>query len=197
MGFDKHTVFSIILLIFFFAAGFVVNSFTVSSVWECKNCNFDNGEVIPVVNDEYFDVLINEINNAEDSIHIVMYSSKFYETNNSVRQIEDALNSAVKRGVDVKIILDHSTWSGRITSVSKNNEIVKEYLEENGVEVKFDSLKKTTHVKMIVIDGKIVLIGSTNWTYSALERNNEANVLIKDLGIAEYFGNYFDFLWKS
>jgi len=197
MKIHKHTIFSIILLIFFFSAGFVASSFTGEVIWDCQNCNFDNGEVIPVVNDEYADVLLKEINNAKKSIHIVMYSSKFYETNNSVRQIEDALITAKKRGVDVKIILDQSKWSGQITSVSKNNEVVKEYLEQNGIKVKFDSMKKTTHVKMIIIDKKIVLIGSTNWTYSALERNNEANVLIKDEGIAKYFTNYFNFLWKN
>jgi len=194
---DKHTVLSIILLLVAFALGFAISALVVDFSWECPACSFDGGEMVPVVNDNYFDVLVKQINSAEESIHIIMYSMKAYDSNNTVQQLEDALITAAGRGVDVKVILDQSEWSGKITSVSKNNEKAREYLEDGGVEVRFESMKETTHVKMILVDGEIVIIGSTNWTYSAFERNNEANVMIENKELAKYFENYFNFIWNS
>jgi phosphatidylserine/phosphatidylglycerophosphate/cardiolipin synthase-like enzyme len=46
------------------------------------------------------------------------------------------------------------------------------------VKVYFDSPEKTTHTKLIVIDQRLVLLGSHNLTQSALKYNNEISVLI-------------------
>ena len=197
MKIDKHTIISILLLIVTFAFGFVVSSLTVESEWTCNSCSFDAEEITPIVSEEYFNAVLGEVNNAKKSVHVIIFSMKAYDSNNSVQQLEDALIAAKKRGVDVKVLLDQSKWSGAITSTTKNNEKAKEYLEEGGVKVKMDSLKQTTHVKLVIVDGKVVIIGSTNWTFSAFERNNEANVLIRDIGTAEYFSNYFKFLWEK
>jgi len=197
MKVDKHTLVSILLLIVTFALGFVVAAYFVSPSFDFPICGFDADEIVPVVNENYFKAVLDEINSAEESIEIIMYSMKAYDSNNSVQQLEDALIAAVKRGVEVKVILDQSKWSGEITSVTKNNEKTKEYLEAGGVEVKFDSLKETTHVKLIIVDGKVMILGSTNWTYSAFERNNEANVVIRDPKVVSYFLTYFRNLWVS
>lgn len=197
MRIDKHTIISIILLIVTFALGFVVSALVVESEWTCNSCSFDADEITPVVSQEYFDNVLREVNLAEESIYIIMYSMKAYDSNNSVQQLEDALIAAIGRGVDVKVLLDQNEWSGEITSVTKTNWKARDYLEAGGVEVKVDSLKQTTHIKLVVVDGKVVVIGSTNWTFSAFERNNEANVLIRDIGTAEYFSNYFNFLWEK
>lgn len=44
--------------------------------------------------------------------------------------------------------------------------------------MRFDSLRKTTHTKVVVIDGRYVYLGSHNLTHSALTRNNELSVLL-------------------
>ncbi|MEK7290856.1 MAG: phospholipase D-like domain-containing protein, partial [Planctomycetota bacterium] len=44
-----------------------------------------------------------------------------------------------------------------------------------------------THNKILVIDNYITIVGSTNWTYSALKKNHEASVLIKSRSVAESF----------
>lgn len=197
MRIDKHTIISIILLVVTFAFGFVLSMVVAEPEWTCTSCSFDADEITPVVSQEYFENVLREINNAEESVEIIMYSMKAYTSNNSVQQLEDALIAAVARGVDVKVLLDQNEWGGEITSVTKNNWKARDYLEAGGVEVKVESLKQTTHVKLVVVDGKVVVIGSTNWTFSAFERNNEANVLIRDIGTAEYFSNYFKFLWEK
>ena len=43
------------------------------------------------------------------------------------------------------------------------------------------------HSKIFVIDEYITIIGSTNWTYSALRKNHEASVMIKSKSVAIAF----------
>ena len=62
----------------------------------------------------------------------------------------------------------------------------------NGVEVIYDSLSKTTHAKLMVVDGQLSLLGSTNWTYYALTNNNETSVLVRSKEVARAFGDYFN-----
>ena len=150
-----------------------------------------------MINEQYADVTLDEISKAQSKIYVLMYEMKFYTTNNSVRQLEDLLIKKHNEGLDVEIIIDQSEWQGKITSLSKENEKTGNYLKDNGVDVKFDSLKVTTHDKLVIIDDETTILGSHNWGYSALERNNEASILIENKEIAEYYANYFENLWKQ
>jgi len=44
----------------------------------------------------------------------------------------------------------------------------------------------------MVVDGHLVLLGSTNWTFSALSNNNEASVLIRSKEVAKELLDYFN-----
>jgi phosphatidylserine/phosphatidylglycerophosphate/cardiolipin synthase-like enzyme len=46
------------------------------------------------------------------------------------------------------------------------------------------------HCKLIIIDGKTVIVGSTNWSYYAIDKNREASVVIRDERIARIFEEY-------
>jgi phosphatidylserine/phosphatidylglycerophosphate/cardiolipin synthase-like enzyme len=60
------------------------------------------------------------------------------------------------------------------------------------VTVIYDSPSQTTHTKVLIIDDERVLLGSTNWTYSALSNNNEVSVLIRSKEIAKELTAYFN-----
>jgi len=165
--------------------------------WECPACSYSEEKVIPLVNENYYPALMSEIENAQTSIDIVLYEFKWYDNNNSVVQLRDLLAKRAKEGIKIRIILDQSKWYGQITDLSKENKKTGEYLAEKGISVKFDSEKITTHDKLVIIDDSVVLIGSHNWGSSALTKNNEASVLIRGSEIAEYYENYFEFLWKN
>jgi phosphatidylserine/phosphatidylglycerophosphate/cardiolipin synthase-like enzyme len=161
----------------------------------CSYSVSDN--LVPIVNNNYFNTTFNEISNANKSIDLILYEFKWYDSNNVVVKLRQSLADAVKRNVSVRVILDQNQYRDVLTELSKENKKTGDYLKSKGVEVKYDSLTQTTHNKMIIIDNSIVILGSHNWGYSALTRNNEASVMIKDRGVAEYYNNYFEILWKN
>jgi len=44
----------------------------------------------------------------------------------------------------------------------------------------------------MVVDGHLILLGSTNWTYHALTTNNETSILIRSKEVAKAFTDYFN-----
>lgn len=147
----------------------------------------DNADVTPVTDRAYFDAAHRIISEAGKSVHIVAYELNYYgqyPQSSQSRLVRDLLY-ARERGVDVKVFLDDQ---------SDDRDVV-ELLRSAGVEVRRDDNETVTHAKVIVVDGRIVLTGSTNLSFWGLERNNEANVLIRDEKTAEYFERYFQNLW--
>lgn len=71
------------------------------------------------------------------------------------------------------------------------------YLGSKGIDVKFDSQSVTTHAKIVIIDDRVAFVGSTNWSKSAIEENNEVNVEIKEEEIVKELESYFQDLWSS
>ena len=74
------------------------------------------------------------------------------------------------------------------------NEKVTNTLRKNGVSVLFDSIKTTTHVKMVVVDRRYSFVGSHNLTHSALYYNHEMSLLIESPQLANDFIQYIETL---
>jgi phosphatidylserine/phosphatidylglycerophosphate/cardiolipin synthase-like enzyme len=154
-----------------------------------KNCAKDS-EIIPVSDRGYFPAVHEALQNAKTSIHITAFELKYYDKYSSSleNQIIEDLIAAKKRGLDVRIVLDEYADSDPSTNGY-------DYVKRNGVGIKYDSNKTTTHTKLIVIDGKTVILGSTNFSFYALEKNNEVDVILFSEKTAEYFERYFQRLW--
>ena len=178
----------VFLLIFSFLLGFIIQNIFSDNSCPKPAC-VDNARVIPITDRGYFDAAHEILSNAEKSIHIASFELKYYEKypDSQMNVLISDLIKAKERGVDVKIVVDQFS--------RENNAYHK--LDEAGISWKFDSNKTTTHSKLIIVDGKIVLIGSTNLSYYGLEKNNEANVLIIDENTGRYFENYFNNLWNA
>ncbi len=144
-----------------------------------------SSKTIPVVDREYLPYAKRIIRESKESLSIAMFVAK---RGKKVDSLIGELKKAAGRGVKIKILLDDRLVANQLTIKS---------LRKKNIEAKFDSLKKTTHNKIIISDEKIVLIGSTNWTEMSLGYANEANVMIEDNKIAKYFQEYFDYLWKD
>lgn len=111
-----------------------------------------------------------------------------------------ALIQAKQRGVKVQLILDQE-FDG--TNESSKGAL----LERQGVAVRRTSGLNTgkpergpgiMHQKFAVIDRRVVLTGSYNWTVSADQFNDENLLLFRDAGpLAEDFRKEFFRLWEK
>ncbi|HLE87243.1 MAG TPA: phospholipase D-like domain-containing protein [Candidatus Brocadiaceae bacterium] len=152
-------------------------------------------DVIPLVDGDYYPQVHQALITASKSISCVMYMADInpkYNKGWEYNLVNDLIG-AHRRGVDVSVIFDQNTmfWeSGKNgKKTERRSQEAYELLKKNGVPVYYDSKDRVTHSKILVIDGYITILGSTNWTYSALRKNREASVLIKSRSVAESFLN--------
>lgn len=172
------------ILILIFLSGVVLGSF----LFPVKTpANIGENQAIPLNDREYFSTLKGLIDSANSSVKIIMYTVNFYPSypDSPSNSLINSLGNASERGVGVKIITDETPTEKPVLSI----------LREKGVDVKFDSKDVTTHAKLIIIDSKIVIIGSTNWSYYSIDKNHEANVLIVSESLAGQFEDYFNGIW--
>lgn len=95
-----------------------------------------------------------------------------------------ALVEAHRRGVKVAILLDKS----QPTAVGSQIYFVK----NAGIPVSIDYMPGIAHNKIMIIDDKIVLTGSFNWTLGAETRNAENLLMINNEEVAKiYKDNWF------
>jgi cardiolipin synthase A/B len=110
--------------------------------------------------------IVSEINNAQKEILVEVYLL-------SDKQIINALEAAVKRGVDVKVMLEQHPFGGN----GLNNK-TKQELESAGVSIEWASSKfSLTHEKAIVIDNNKAFVLNQNLTAASFTKNREYNVI--------------------
>ncbi len=173
----------IILSILFF--------FLLSTFYLPESIGLPAEDVQLVMDAEYFQVAKKMIQEAKTSIQVMMFEMGYYEkypTTPSNLLIKELIE-AKKRGIKVEVILEVREGKDRTT---ERNRQTGKMLSEGGVEVIYDSLFKTTHAKLMVVDGHLTLLGSTNWTYYALSNNNEASVLVRSKEVARALLEYFN-----
>ena len=154
-------------------------------------------EVTIVTDQDYFPLVLKSFGNAKKSIQVMMFEASYYQKypNTPSNVLIRELTAAQKRGVKVEVILE--TRKGDQERTTKRNRNTGKILSNSGVEVTYDHLEVTTHAKLIIIDGKKCILGSSNWTYHSLSYNHEANVLIKSEKIAKEFQDYFQRVKKG
>lgn len=149
-------------------------------------------EDVQLVTDaQYFQVAKKMIQEAKSLIQVMMFEMGYYDRypNTPSNILIKELIDAKKRGVKVEVILEVREGRDRTTERNRNTGKI---LSSGGVEVIYDPLFKTTHAKLMVVDGQLALVGSTNWTYYALTNNNEVSVLIRSKEVARELIDYFN-----
>jgi len=101
-----------------------------------------------------------------------------------------ALGEAAGRGVKVSVLFERGKSEG--DSVSAANRSSADRLADMGVSVGFDSPERTTHTKVAVFDEKTTIMGSHNFTHSALKYNNEVSVKINSPAFSKKVLNYVE-----
>lgn len=132
--------------------------------------------VLDVIPDEkYFALAKQMIDSAGVEIFVSQYaiSSRTTKSNTKVVQILEALGQAVERNVTVNVFLSKLK---KPPGVNAENQRVASRLKSRGARVMYLSDSRCVHAKILLIDGRSVLVGSHNWKQSAFERNFELSL---------------------
>lgn len=134
------------------------------------------GEIELLCDQEYYPALTQLLQGAKERIDISMFVFRSTSSpNNLPAKIAAELVAAGKRGVAVEVLLEHSGYD---EDLNKEHRKLARTLRRGGVTVRFDSPETTTHSKIVLIDQRFSLLGSHNFTHSALRFNHECTLLV-------------------
>jgi phosphatidylserine/phosphatidylglycerophosphate/cardiolipin synthase-like enzyme len=110
------------------------------------------------------DAVVREIAAARRHVEVLAYSF-------SSKAVAQALVDAKLRGVKVEIVLDHSNEKEAYSDLK--------FFLEQGLAPVIDPNHAIAHNKVMIIDGRILLTGSFNFTHQAENENAENLLVIK------------------
>jgi phosphatidylserine/phosphatidylglycerophosphate/cardiolipin synthase-like enzyme len=124
------------------------------------------------------EALVAELNKARREILVQAYSF-------TAGPIAHALIDAKKRGVNVDVVLDKSNEVERFTDLN--------ILLDNGMHPLIDAEHAIAHNKIMIIDQKVLVTGSFNFTNQAENQNAENMLIIKGHPemVSKYRSNFF------
>ncbi|MBR1616711.1 DUF1669 domain-containing protein [bacterium] len=132
--------------------------------------------------DDIRSVILEKLQKAKSEVCV----SAFYLTDNNI--LEELMNLKAK-GIKVFVILD---------AVGANNFKNKvKTLREKKIPVIVENWGGKNHEKTIMVDSKILIFGSCNFTKSGFEKNDENVVVIENANLAKAYRKYFFELFNS
>jgi phosphatidylserine/phosphatidylglycerophosphate/cardiolipin synthase-like enzyme len=132
--------------------------------------------------DECGKAILDKIDSAEESIELAIY----YFTS---RPLSKALVAAAKRGVTVRVFLDGENAREYYSKA--------DFLKKKGVLVKLQKGEGLMHNKFCIIDDKLVITGSYNWTTSADLKNEENVIFVNSKEVAKTYRLQFEKYWQG
>ncbi len=157
--------------------------------------------VIPVLSpDNYMDVIPDFLESAKKSILIEQQYIR--GTQKAITKLLTAIRKSKDKNpdLDVRIILG-KIFSKKDIKKERQNllHIRKEFALNLGSNIRFIDTKRFVHChnKLIVVDDKVVLVSSQNWSDAAVLRNREAGLLMEYPEIARYYSTIFEADWKT
>lgn len=130
--------------------------------------------------EEAIQTLLQTVLSAKHSIVVCMYCFTSLE-------LIDVLIEAHQRGVVVRVITDCEQESANGKLVSR--------LRRAGIQVRMDESSYFMHHKFAVLDEKVLVNGSLNWTLQGLRGNQENVIITNEFELVKAFTEQFESLW--
>lgn len=152
------------------------------AVDEPKN-EFYPAKVEDISDRAYEPAVIKLLDNAKESIVMSMYVVKSNENGGPVRMLVRDLEEALDRGVRVEIYIN--TRPGHGMPSGSDIDLVFKSLTDRGAKIYKVTPYYLLHDKLIIVDVRFCVVGSTNWSVAALKSNYESTVLIDSPELAK------------
>lgn len=144
------------------------------------------------------DYLLSFLDSAQNTVDICIYSL-------SAQEVIKKLIELHQRGIRIRVISndisdkpDKLSYAYLMTNKNKNKEKSSMMtLQRKGINVRyFKTGKGYMHNKFAIIDDKILINGSFNWTYYGEKHNYEDMVATNDKQLAKCYADKFAEYWK-
>ena len=132
-----------------------------------KTYTFDRGILWLLPDYSALHAIKDKIDEARLSIFVAMFTL-------TQTDLIEALIRAKNRGVQVKVALDRYTARGASKKAAQR-------LSDAGIETFFSAGLTLLHHKWAYIDGKELILGSTNWTEAAFRKNDDLLLFLNSL----------------
>jgi phosphatidylserine/phosphatidylglycerophosphate/cardiolipin synthase-like enzyme len=123
------------------------------------------------------------LDSAEQSIYFLAYSFTSNDLGDILREKEEA-------GLTVRGVMEEE-------QVNSNQGTEYDRFKQVGLDVRLDGIEGQMHHKVFIIDEKIVVLGSYNFSQSAEERNDENILIVYNQAIAGEFLKEFQRVWEQ
>ena len=154
---------------------------------------------------QYLNVLKTVAASATKSVRIIMFfmTYKFAPSApgkrvklHALAPVMEELAAAKQRNVDVRVILDKDGPEDVYNSRRINQDAYR-FFVDRGIPVVFSSANKVIHSKIVLVDGRHLLIGSHNWTLGSMYNYDEKSVYVESKQLAQLIEKLFDELWRK
>lgn len=105
------------------------------------------------------------------------------------KDFQQALVNAVKRGADVRVIVDATSAGAKYSGVK--------FLRENNIKVKTENRAGKMHMKSIIVDDRYTVLGSMNFTKSGENYNDENVLVIENPALTKAFKQKFLYFYET
>jgi cardiolipin synthase len=157
----------------------------LSSAAFCAEDSFYPAKVKDISDRNYEKAVISLLDNAQDSIVVSMYIlNPGLNDNHPVSRLMKDLEEALDRGVFVSIYLNTKADED-FTRGDEIAPVLFDRLRRKGAQVLLVNPRYRLHDKMLIVDKRYVVIGSTNWSVTAFNDNYESSVLIDSPDLAK------------
>lgn len=136
-----------------------------------------------LISRDYPKKVIPLIKGAKKSIDIIVFDWGWYpdEIGEPIQIFNNCIYNANKHGVKVRALVQ--------------KRLIKVILDKCEIEAKLLHSNKLLHIKLMIIDDEIAILGSHNYTKNAFNLNYEVSVIIRDFKSILELKNYFNNLY--
>lgn len=135
-----------------------------------------------IIKNNYLDKTIEQINLENKKIDVLMYLIKpsYKVSSDGIVYLYEALQSAINRGVKVRIITDFRDTIEQLSLI--------------GAEIKLSRTSRRMHAKAVIFSDSAI-VGSHNWSKMGLQHNDEISILTKDYEEIQELNKIFEEIW--
>lgn len=142
----------------------------------------DTASVTILPAEAYGEAIVPVAQAATQSIRIAAYYITGM-TSGPIKEFYDVLRTKARSGVEVAMVCEYSADT-RPSVRNATRNFVEEHLAPDGVALHFVTGGKTMHKRLIIVDGRTVLLGSSNLTGAGTMTSTELNARIESARFA-------------